>query len=1239
MSFFKRAASALGLGGGRELPPELAPLTAILAPIAKVDAALAEEILDWVLDGVRDPKASQTVMRLRGIMRMNKDFVTARRADLHCDDPQLIAIMTAAEPCAPEVFRRILEVSVAIEGAAQNYPSSHIDLPLMTAMRCALQIPEGEGAPLAGLAGLKQVDAAGLRPADHIKRVGSALIACKDVKSPARPHAWLLRAMIGRAPSHVALLIDLKSWNTTGIRRDVMQFIATDPEFSADFALVDLLFGLARKKAPANPRDDLAGMALDKMPLGALIGFLDWKLEATGAPVSVREKAVELLTRREPEEARDARLRALLEAERTDRLREKIEEALRGPALIETDDDATGYAALDGTRVSIPPRPALQDGVFPGEDQIPVLIAAIEAHRAAEREAKAERRYATMHLWEEDGAEELARRGLAFLQNPVEGELKPRGLFSAFRHAAPQLRRWAEDAALALPEQVAFEAAARFERNSIRSIALGGWRENPNFFVLAVDRFLNSPRGDLRVVEDAMIARMGMTALERGRGEARPVIRGDMIRDMMQDRYGGWCVPYEAAVIAPSLAENLEVIEEAMGLRDGPANGVPVQNALTFVGLLPKTPLRLRAGLYALALGDRKQGRAQAQALLAQDPQLVETVAAKLSDALAEVRIEAAGWLGRTGDAAAVAPLQARLKTEKAERARAAILSALGRLGVDLSDLLSPAILEAEAQKGLKPARLAELEKFGLSHPPALRWKGGAPLPGDVARWWVSLAVKLKEPQGSPLLDLYLERLEPEDATMFSAWAMERWMHVDLATQSLEEAEAYADANAAIHGQYYFSTAEDPTAAARAALIAQQLKLRSQSAAPIRGALALTRRMPAGDAARAVMAWMKKDSSRVTQAKALLECLGGRSEPEALQTVVWGAAKIKQKTVRARADALLEEAAERMGWTRDELADRTVPSAGMDRDGVLELPCGEDEKLYAARIDGKPAFVLFNPAGKIVKSLPAGVDPATKASKKAFSDAKRELKQTVEMQTVRLLEAMCAQRSWPAAEWMKLFHAHPVMRRLIERLVWAGLDEAGAMVGAFRPTAEGEFTDVEDEPVDPLAFAAIRIAFGTGTPGAADWPQHFADYEVKPLFPQMGADLPEVTADIAKAEEIDDRKGWMSTVGALRSFAEKLGWAKSDPIDGGGVEAWIRRFEGAGFAAVIQHTGFNQYEEPTTALGVKTLHFERLTGGRARGAVPLGEVPPALVSVCWAEYRKIAAKGAFDPEWEKKGAW
>jgi hypothetical protein len=413
------------------------------------------------------------------------------------------------------------------------------------------------------------------------------------------------------------------------------------------------------------------------------------------------------------------------------------------------------------------------------------------------------------------------------------------------------------------------------------------------------------------------------------------------------------------------------------------------------------------------------------------------------------------------------------------------------------------------------------------------------------------------------------------------------------------------------------------------------------SGADSKGVLALVTHARSAIAAERVRAYLKAHGARTSQASALLEMLAGIGDAAALQVVIAAATRLKQKGVQKFARELVTKVAEAREWTLDELADRTVPTGGFDEDGVLALPCGEDGKVYEARLDAGLNVVLRNPAGKEVAGLPSASDEATSASKKSLAAAKKEVKQIVAMQSARLYEALCAERSWTAEDWPRSFHEHPVMRRLVERVVWLGLDAEGKMAGVFRPTAEGDFTNAQDETVDVSVFARIRLAHAALLDQAEcnAWEQHLADYEVKPLFAQFDRLLLRPAAEDLQKTSIEDRKGWLTDTFTIRGSATKLGYERGGSLDGGFFNEYRKSFQSAGLAAVIEFTG-NSLPEQNVPAALISLKFERAAGpGRYSGVTRLGDVPPVLLSECWNDYHAIAAKAVYDPEWAKKSPW
>lgn len=692
----------------------------------------------------------------------------------------------------------------------------------------------------------------------------------------------------------------------------------------------------------------------------------------------------------------------------------------------------------------------------------------------------------------------------------------------------------------------------------------------------------------------------------------------------------------------PWLAESMDAFDEALGLR--PA-GTPISldRALTMLALLPATPQRYLPRLLEIAVAEKRPPRLQAMALLRETKDLPTRIAALLDDKRQPVRTNAASWLADIRAVASEPALRKRLKKEKSDPVRAALIIALQRLGADLADVIGPASLIAEAKAACAkaPPKLPEwLIKSGI---PVVRFRDGATVPQDVVEHWLALAIRLKDPGAHGQFGIYLDQLEAEDARALSGWVLESWIAFDTCAATLDEATAYAKSvylgRYAMHGGRYLQGSQlppDVQAQLIASITREKMGELVNSGADTKGLLALACRADPVWAAGRVRWFLKKHGRRSNQAMALLEALAGTGAPAALQVVIAASTRLKQKSTQARAAEIAQRYADDRGWSVDELADRTVPSARFDDDGTLDLPCGEDAKPYLARIDAALAIHLFNPDGKVVKALPAGDDDNTKESKKAFTAAKKELTQIVTLQGERLFEAMCVERQWPVADWRLAFHQHPVMRRLIERLVWQGLDAEGGPIGLFRPTQEGDFTDAADNDVAIDEFAAVRLAHGAlvGAETCTAWTTHLKDYEVKPFLVQFDTLRSPLTPELAEAEAITDRQGWASASMTLRGAAEKRGYQRV-MRDSGGCHEYVKEFPSEGITATIWHTGSYAVDE-NLPLALKELKF---TKAGHRGVYRLKDVPPVMLAECWADYHAVAAKGAFDPDWEKISPW
>ncbi|MBB3994971.1 hypothetical protein GGR95_002621 [Sulfitobacter undariae] len=690
---------------------------------------------------------------------------------------------------------------------------------------------------------------------------------------------------------------------------------------------------------------------------------------------------------------------------------------------------------------------------------------------------------------------------------------------------------------------------------------------------------------------------------------------------------------YEPETYWPLIAEHLDVIADALP----PTTLAAQQNsgALALIGLLPALPAHLVPQILFVAIGESRTARERARALLADVPDLDDTIATTLTDKRQAVRANAAAFLAQRGAKATLPQLIKRLKVEKSETARAAMISAVADLGGDTGPYLSQKALVAEAEKLVAKLSADKIDWLPVDQAPALHWKDGKKVEPVILDAWLRLAVKIKSLEDGALFDLYLSQIKPEDAEKLAVWVLTSWIGYDTQRPSKSELIAEVTPTAQQYKSQYTHYKDTPLDEIVAMLIRYRMQSYPNSGSASKGILALTYSATPSLMARVIAAYLKEHGKRVAQAKTLVEVLAGAGTPEAIQVLVATSTRFKQRSVREFAETCVTRLAEERGWTADELADRSIPSGGLEEGGVMELEVGEELKTYTVRLAPDMTVRIVSPTGKEVKSLPAGTDAATKEAKALLSALKKTVKTVTAQQQTRLYEAMMAERIWKRDDWQSDLNAHPIMSRLTDRVVWRALAEDHTTLTTFRPTPEGDLFDVEGDDADISAAKYIDIAHSATMPAAQreSWQTHMTDFEITPLFAQFSRPVLELTATQRGETKITDREGWLMEALKLRSATSKLGYDRGPVEDGAGFSEYSKTFRSAGLNATLHFTG--SYV-PEDNIPVAIMH---MTFNKGHRSLKLGDVPPLLLSECWNDMHDIAKSGAFDPEWQKKGLY
>jgi hypothetical protein len=743
-------------------------------------------------------------------------------------------------------------------------------------------------------------------------------------------------------------------------------------------------------------------------------------------------------------------------------------------------------------------------------------------------------------------------------------------------------------------------------------------------------------------------------------------------------RYHTFC-DWEPDAVWPVFAERPEILEGLLGpAPDRRARyatgdywwGEKRRNAFRVLAMFPQLPPGFIPLLWDLALGENKTDRPLAQAALATVPDKAPRIQVALADGRQAVRAAAAEWLGKIGESAAIDPLREAFAREKQEVVKGAILNALEALGADIAEFLDRGALLAEAEAGLAKKRSKGMGWLPLASLPPLHWEDtGEQVDPRIVQWWVVQSTQQKSPVCGPLLRRYLALCRKQEATALAKFLVASWIGHDTATRSheaaAEAARQEADRRWAQWGQqsYFIEHYKGDKENLYRELYAQLSTQCLGSAVGEKGMLALVAPAADADCVKTCDQYIRKwFGNRLAQCKALIEVLAWTPHPLAIQVLLGFANRFRTKAIRKAAEECVQTLAEREGWTIDELADRTIPDAGFVRPTDEEgRPVGGDAALvldygprrFTVKLNDDLEPVIVTGEGKTVKNLPAlgkqdDADKA-KAARKAFSDAKKTVKEVVRRQAERLYEALCTQRTWRFADWRRYLAEHPIAGRLCVRLAWAAFapvagDGAERFLGCFRPLEDGSLTNEQDEEVTLPDDTLVRLAHTGNTPAevGAAWVKHFEDYDVEPLFQQFGRATYTLPAGKQKETDVTDFEGYLLTTFQLRGKATKLGYVRGEAEDGGCFSLYRKPFPSLGIQAVLSFTGSMLPEQDVPA-ALESLYFTSIKGDRESvsswqpAKLPLGRVPPVLLSECYNDVKQIAAEGSgYDPKWREK---
>ena len=259
------------------------------------------------------------------------------------------------------------------------------------------------------------------------------------------------------------------------------------------------------------------------------------------------------------------------------------------------------------------------------------------------------------------------------------------------------------------------------------------------------------------------------------------------------------------------------------------------------------------------------------------------------------------------------------------------------------------------------------------------------------------------------------------------------------------------------------------------------------------------------------------------------------------------AEKSKFPAFKQAARERIEAIADARGLTTDELADRLVPTLGLDDTGAGVLDFGA--RKFTIAFDERLAPVVRDANGAVLADLPkpAKTDDAAlaKEAKAKLAAIKKDAKTTASLQIARMERAMRTGRLIDRELFLEAFAAHPWMRHLAQRLVFGAHDASGKLAATFRVAEDGTLANEMDAEYTLSKDARVSVLHPARMPkdALAKWADVFGEYKLLQPFPQIARPVHAPTEAEKNATSLERFRGKSATYGALRGL-ESRGWQR-----------------------------------------------------------------------------------------------
>lgn len=322
----------------------------------------------------------------------------------------------------------------------------------------------------------------------------------------------------------------------------------------------------------------------------------------------------------------------------------------------------------------------------------------------------------------------------------------------------------------------------------------------------------------------------------------------------------------------------------------------------------------------------------------------------------------------------------------------------------------------------------------------------------------------------------------------------------------------------------------------------------------------------------------------------------------------------------------LEKIAQEQNLSLESLRERLIPTLELDQNSGLDLDFGP--RQFRVSLDKQLKPLIQDAQGKFLKSFPRagqGDDPLkAKQAADTFASLRKEVQTIVDQQSRVFNQAMIRKRFWDFESFERYFVPHPVVRFLVQGLVWGIYENQGApkLIRSFRVDENFSFADSRDDSMaaDELRQGLIGLPhpLELSAEDIAAYNQIFTDYELIQPFPQIDRETFALSAAEAGQSVLERWHGKAVPAGKLQA----LYWRSVNSWRGGAdyyVDSIYQQLDhggsGGGHLAFLAfRPGFDGYTGSDKDAEQTLEKVTLTTGSGGPDSTTFGELDPILVS-------------------------